>query len=363
MSGLRLESADIRSLTPVAHLPHVRGAGREDEEAWDRFVLDHAHGSPFHLIAWRKTIEETFGFRPMYRVAMNDEGICGILPLFLVDNLLTGKVLLSSPFAVYGGILANSAAALTALREDVAALGRDLGVQHVELRNSHEEQCVGFERLPRYVTFTQAIAGDEEALLRTIPRKTRYMVRKALKEEYVCTRQSGASNVFLDLYLSNLRRLGTPAFPRKLFDRIFRNFGNMVDVREYAVNGKPAAAVLTFYFRGQVMPYYGASDPAMNAHSPNNFMYFDLMRWGSQNGYSVFDFGRSKKEVGGSYEFKAHWGMLERDLPYEVLLVKRKELPNFSPANSKFSALTQLWSRLPPGMTRVLGPMFVRLFP
>jgi hypothetical protein len=120
---------------------------------------------------------------------------------------------------------------------------------------------------------------------------------------------------------------------------------------------------MTFYFRDQVMPYYGASDPEFNAAAPNNFMYYDLMRWGGKNGYRVFDFGRSKKSGSGSYDFKAHWGMLERELPYEILLVKRKELPNFSPNNPRFNLAIRIWQHLPLAVTRRLGPYFVRLVP
>jgi FemAB-related protein (PEP-CTERM system-associated) len=249
------------------------------------------------------------------------------------------------------------------LRDDVAALGRNLQVEYVELRNAYNEQCVGFEPLLRYVTFTQAIGSDQETILQTIPRKTRYMVRKALKEQYTCTQRSSATSAFVDLYLRNLHRLGTPAFPRKLFDQLIHHFGNTVDVREYSLNGHVAAAVLTFYFRDRVMPYYGASDPAMNNHSPNNYMYFDLMRWGGQNGYATFDFGRSKKGVGGSYDFKAHWGMVERLLPYEVYLVKAKSLPNHNPANPKFSLPIKIWQTLPLWMTKLIGPSLVRFFP
>ena len=92
-------------------------------------------------------------------------------------------------------------------------------------------------------------------------------------------------------------------------------------------------------------------------------MYYDLMRWAGTNGYRVFDFGRSKKNVSGSYDFKAHWGMVERELPYEMLLVKRKALPNFTPANPIFSAPRRLWQKLPVGVTKAIGPMFLRLVP
>src|ERR1039458_3197774 len=123
-----------------------------------------------------------------------------------------------------------------------------------------------------------------------------------------------------------------------------------MDLREVVLNGKVASAVMTFYFRDQVMPY-------------NSFVCYDLTRWDGQNGYRVFDFGRSKKSGSGSYDFKAHWGMLERELPYEILLVKRKELPNFSPNNPRFNLAIQIWQHLPLAVTRRLGPYFVRLVP
>jgi hypothetical protein len=144
---------------------------------------------------------------------------------------------------------------------------------------------------------------------------------------------------------------------------LLKHFGEAADVREVRLGDHVASAVLSFYFRDQVVPYYGASDQAMNALAPNNFMYYDLMCSAARSGYTVFDFGRSKKNGSGSYDFKAHWGMAERDLPYEMLLVKRKELPNFSPTNPIFNAPRKLWAHLPLAVTRALGPLFIRLVP
>lgn len=341
----------------------VRLIDASDFARWDDFALRHPHGSPFHLIAWKKTIEEAFGYQSCYLMATEGWRVRGILPLFLVKNPLMGKVLLSSPFAVYGGILADSADVRQELAGHLRQLGERIGVQYIELRNGWADQTVGFEPVRRYVTFTQQIGPDEEQILQTIPRKTRYMVRKALKEGFAVNRVHSDSSAFFDLYSRNLRRLGTPCFPAKYFSSLLRNFGDRIDIREITLRGAVAAAVLTFYFRDQVMPYYGASDPAYNAAAPNNFMYFDLMRWGGANGFSLFDFGRSKKAASGSYDFKAHWGMLERELPYEVLLVKRKELPHYSPANPKFGAFIRAWQHVPLAVTRAIGPMLVKWVP
>ncbi len=82
---------------------------------WDEFVQAHPRSSPFHLLAWKRTIEESFRYRPYYLVARGGGRVRAVLPLFLVRNPLLGKALISSPFAVYGGILADSVEARDAL--------------------------------------------------------------------------------------------------------------------------------------------------------------------------------------------------------------------------------------------------------
>jgi hypothetical protein len=79
-------------------------------------------------------------------------------------------------------------------------------------------------------------------------------------------------------------------------------------------------------------------------------------------GVRQFDFGRSKLGS-GSYAFKTQWNMRERPLPYQFFLVRRKNMPNFSPANPRFKFAISLWKALPLPVTRVLGPAMVRAFP
>jgi len=333
----------------------------DDESRWDDFVFRHIHGSAFHLIAWQKSIEETFGHRPYYLLATRGEEIEALLPLFLVNNFILGKVLMSSPFAVYGGVLANTDEAHEAIRQKVISLAKTLGVQYVELRNGYPEQRLGFSLIDRYVTFTRAATTDGSAILASLEASTRNKIRKSLKHP-VESRDAADLGPFFELLAITYRRLGTPFFPRKHFEALQRNFGKMLQIREVAVNGKVIAASLNFLFRDECHNFNSGSDLTYKAMAPNNYMYFDLIQWAGQHGCRTFDFGRSK--VGsGPYEFKKYWGTTIRELPYEILLVKRKELPNFSPANSKFQFAIKVWQKLPLWLTKVAGPYLIRFFP
>lgn len=335
----------------------------EDESArWDSFVYAHALGSPFHLCAWRNAISKTFNYTPYYLAAWQGRRICGVLPLFLVENLLIGKSLISSPFAVYGGILSETTEARDQLRAHAMDLGAKLRVDYIEFRNAHSEQCSGVTNVRRYVNFSQTLCPEEDELLAAIPRKTRAAIRKSLKQGFDVRSHRTNSRAFEQLYSENLRRLGTPSFSSKHFRNLLDAFGKDAEIREVLLEGKVVAAVMSFYFRDQVLPYYGASDPDYNDFGPNNFMYFDQMRWAGQKGFLTFDFGRSKPDT-GSYHFKAHWGMREKQLPYEIILIRRKSMPDFSPKNVKFTLPIRVWQHLPLAITRFIGPTFVRLVP
>jgi FemAB-related protein (PEP-CTERM system-associated) len=329
---------------------------------WDDFVQAHPRSSPFHLLAWKRTIEESFRYRPYYLAARGGGRVRAVLPLFLVRNPLLGKALISSPFAVYGGILADSAGARDALYGYVKGLGEELGVDYIELRNAWPEQCGGISNVSRYVTFTQELAPDEAKLLESLPKKTRNLVRKSLRQPFRMEYNVRDVGRLDAVHSRNMRRLGTPNFPRKYFASVLANFGETADVREVWLDDKVMAVSLNFYYHGEMHTYHAAADSRFNALGPNTFMYFDHLRWAGQHGFRVFDFGRSKRDT-GTFDFKRHWNTKMRELPYEVLLVNRKELPNFSPANPRFNFAIRTWRRLPLPVTRTLSRFVFPLFP
>lgn len=341
----------------------VRLARPEDDRAWNEFVDSHPLGTPFHLTAWRDCIQETFGYKPRLMLAEEDGRVRGVLPLFLVFTPLAGRILLSSPFAVYGGVLAADAEAQSALKAGLEDLARSEKVQYVELRNAWESQCLGYDQVRRYVTFTRELNGSEEDLFNAIAKKAQNKIRKSLKYN-LTARKAEDLEPFYRLYFTNLRRLGTPAFPRDYFPRILRAFGESVYVLEILHESRPVAAMLTFEYKGAIMPYYGASDRDAHHLAPNNFLYWEFIRSGLARGMRVLDFGRTKKIVDdGVYYFKSHWGTQIRELPYEIFLVNRRTLPNLSPANPKFSPFIAVWKRLPLWVTNRLGPLLIKWVP
>src|SRR6266478_10239438 len=108
---------------------------------WDAFVRSMPGGSPFHLLAWKRAVETTFGHRPRYIMAVSEHGIEGVLPLFEVRGLLGGRGLVSVPYGVYGGVCATSAAAREALVGASRQLAGRVKADYVELRHRSGQEA------------------------------------------------------------------------------------------------------------------------------------------------------------------------------------------------------------------------------
>jgi FemAB-related protein (PEP-CTERM system-associated) len=331
----------------------VRPFVEADREAWNAFVHAEADGTFFHLAEWRDVLDRAFGHRTHYLLVERGGQLVGVLPLAEVKSVLFGHALVSTPFCVYGGIVAQDESAHAALEEAACSLARDLRVDHIEMRNRHRRHP-DWPCKDLYVTFRKAIDPDSERNMLAIPRKQRAMVRKGFKEELRVEVDEQVDRHY-DMYSESLRNLGTPVFSKRYLRILKDVFGEACDIVTILKDDRAVASVLNFYFRDEVLPYYGGGTQEARAVAGNDFMYWQVMERAREKGCRVFDYGRSKRGT-GAYDFKTYWGFEPEPLYYEYYLVKRKEMPNLSPTNPKFGKAIELWRRMPLKVTQLVGP-------
>jgi FemAB-related protein (PEP-CTERM system-associated) len=340
----------------------LRTYGDTDPGKWDEYVLRHPLGSMFHLSEWKRVVEKCFGFESRYLFAEEQGQICGVLPLFLVRNILQGRSLISTPYAVYGGPCADDPQVESLLRDGARQMAQYERVQYLELREQRPIADEGFLTKELYVTFDLELPESAEKLQRILPRDTRYMIRKAQKNGLQAIVDNRAIDTFYEVYSRSFHNLGTPVFSKRLFQIILEEFGERCEITTIRREGKALASVLSFRFKDWILPYFGGSLIEGRQYAANNFMYWEVMKRALEMGIRYFDFGRSKLGS-GSYAFKTQWNMRERPLPYQFALVRRKSLPNFSPANPKFKLAISIWKSMPFELTKIIGPAVVHLFP
>jgi len=335
----------------------VRPATDSDRDRWEAFVAACPEATFFHRFGWRRVVEEGLRHRTRFLLAERDGALAGVLPLAQVRSLLFGHNLVSLPCCVYGGVAATDPDAVRALTDAACRLAQDLGVDALEMRNLAPREP-NWPRKDLYVTFRKEITADPEANMKAIPRKQRAVVRKAIQAG-LAARQVQDLDRFFGIYAASVRNLGTPVFPRKYFRLLSEEFGPDCELAVVSHAGQDIASVMSFYFRDQVLPYYGGSLPAARGVGGNDFMYWDLMSRAGARGVRLFDYGRSKQGA-GSYSFKKNWGFEPQPLHYEYHLVRAKEVPQVNPNNPKYHYFIETWKRLPLAVANAIGPFLAR---
>jgi FemAB-related protein (PEP-CTERM system-associated) len=335
----------------------VRELQSVDFSRWDDFVSGCSEATFFHRAGWKTVIERAFGHRTVFLYAESGGRIEGILPLAEVKSVLFGHALVSLPFCVYGGIAAGSERARKALDEAAVALAQELRVGHLEYRSltAHHPDWVHSDL---YVTFRKPIDPDVERNLNEIPRKQRAMVRKGIKAGLKGEIDEGVERFFA-AYAHSVHRLGTPVFSKRYFVILREVFGKDCDVLTVTLGENLVASVMSFYFRDEVLPYYGGGTDSAREVAGNDFMYWELMRRACERGVRVFDYGRSKRGT-GSFDFKKNWGFEPQPLHYEYRLVRGKRIPEHNPLNPKYRLFIKLWQRLPVPLANLIGPHIVK---
>lgn len=331
----------------------VRAAGASDEARIEAFLAAHPGATPFHRPAWSRAVERATGHAAHYLLAEQGGAVAGLLPLTHIRSRLFGSALVSAGFGVGGGILACSEGAAAALAGEAAALAGRFGCG-AELRGGPVPE--GWARAEGdYAGFARDLPSDEAQILAAIPRKQRAEVRRALG--YGLEVEIGRDlATHYRIYSESVRNLGTPVFPRALFEAMLDEFGADADILTVRRrDGEALASVLSFYFKNVVYPYWGGGIFQARAARANELMYFALMRHAAGRGCSRFDFGRSKTDT-GAFAYKKNWGFEPRPLAYAHWAGRRET----NPLSPRYRLQVALWKRLPLPVANLAGPILAR---
>ena len=257
-----------------------------------------------------------------------------------------------------GGALAELEETAAGLCRAAEELARRLSCSTIELRGGEAPEH-WHVRTDGHCSFVTNLAADDDAQLQAIPRKQRAEVRKGLAEDLVVSVGRGPEEraAHYAVYAESVRNLGTPVFPRSLFEATLDALD--CDILTVSHRGKPVASVLSFYHAGAVMPYWGGGTHEARRLRANDRMYYELMLHARRRGCTRFDFGRSKTNS-GAWAFKKNWGFEPEPLSYASWTAPGAEPRDADPTSAKHAARIALWRRLPLSLANRLGPPIAR---
>lgn len=334
-----------------------------EAERIEAFVAAHPDGTAFHRPVWQRAVAQGTGNTALALVAERGLDLGAYLPLTEVHSPIFGRLLASSGFAVGGGVLAQRAEDCEAVIAAAEELALRRSCPTIELRGGPMPQGrAGWHvQSDSHCGFVRELAEDDETQLTAIPRKQRAEVRRSLNDTLTIHigRDEADRAAHYAVYAASVRNLGTPVFPRALFDAVLDNFGEDADILTVRHEGTPVASVLSLYHRGAVLPYWGGGTWSARYLRANERMYYELMLHARRKGSTRFDFGRSKTGS-GPFHYKRNWGFEAEPLTYASWTAPGSPPRDANPTSAKHSLQVAVWQRLPLSIANRLGPPIAR---
>ena len=325
-----------------------------------------------HDPRWLAVLRDSLGHRPVALIARDDAGrFRGWLPMVSVSSRLFGRFLVSLPYLNRGGVVADDEKTAAALLDEADSLAARMRVQYLELRQADEPLRHPMLNARREDKVNMMLGlpaeGDPDSLWSAIGSKVRNQVRKGDKHG-LAIRFGGVELLdgFYDVFAENMRDLGTPVYPRKLFACILDCFAREAELALVTSEGVPAAGALLLHERereggGTTQVPSASCLRRFNATNANMWMYHRVLLRAMERGSARFDFGRSTPDS-GTYRFKKQWGAKPEPTTWQYH-VRYGELGAMRPDHPKMRRRVEAWQRLPVWVTRMVGPRIVRGIP
>lgn len=335
--------------------------------SWNNFIKNHPNASVFHRWEWGG-LADLYGHERFYLLAKEGDEVVGVLPLVFIKSFLFGRQLISLPFCEYGGPLAGRAETAAALVRRGLEIAKDHRAESVELRGVSSQLCPvvedwGFKPLEKNVTFKLDLALGKEAVWKGCEGgRVRTAVRKAEKKGARLVEAADVEDVedYYRLRLITEKRHGSPPHSFDFFKKIWEGFFDQglmkLNFAEY--QGQRVAAIIFFPFQDKILYWSSVAADAARKLEAQTFLVWKAIEWGCENGYKTFDMGRTRRGT-GVYNYKKSFGTFEEPLDDYVFYFGKERQPP-EPEKGAYKILTDLWSKLPIPVARILGPHIVK---
>jgi FemAB-related protein (PEP-CTERM system-associated) len=275
---------------------------------------------------------------------------------------LFGHFLASVPFFDYGGLLADDPAAANQLAGAAVRLAEEVGAGHIELRQSMAAD-IPWQCQTHKVALAIQVSGNPEDHWSALSSRLRGKIRKA--------RNSGARfeiagpeklGDFYRVFSRNMRDLGTPVYPRALFENAMKIFSGSAHLFLVYSGREPVAGALGLQSGDNIDLPWICSHYGFSSMYANEFLYWSVLEWTCRAGLRTLDLGRSTRDS-GPHRFKSQWKPREKVQHWYCWTAPGQPPPQLSPESRKFRLAVRCWRKLPVPIAGIAGPRIAKYIP
>lgn len=340
---------------------NIRETTIADQEQWDTFVHAHSTPTPYQLFGWPIAIEKTYNFKSISFLAESDNKISGILPTTLFNIPLGSSSLISLPYCDVASTLTTDEYTGEALLNYAITYAENNNISNIVIRgkipkNYSSKNAFSLSQTRDKVRMILKLPASPDELWSTFKSKLRSQIRKAEKNNLVFRFANKNTNDFFKVFSHNMRDLGSPVHSPMLFQHTFKQLDKQVQVG-LVYNGQQVIGAGIIMHAGNTISIPWASTlRSYNNLNPNMLLYWQFLKYATEQGCTHFDFGRSTPGE-GTFRFKSQWGAQATPLTWTTIHIKEKPVKRVTTrTNRKREVVANLWQHLPLPFANFLGP-------
>lgn len=338
--------------------------GPGDVGVWDGFARARPGHGIYHTEAWRRILEHSYGFEPLYLVARRSSRIVEGLPLFSVRHpLLPISKLVSTPFnGCSPAFLGDDRAAQEAIVDRAVAIARERSARYLEIRTDAElpwlEERDFAARRP--LAFPRLLLSDRESTFRRLANSHRGAVKQAsrLGVEVSQSDQLADLATFYRIMLDLFQGFGSPTAKLSYFEQIWRELGARDECRLLVARHEERVlgAGLFFFCNRRAVYKNSACAPDSLRFRPYNALVWRAIEMAIERGVEEMDLGATSPADTGLLQFKLNWGAEPRRPVYYYHAVSG-HFPELEQYFDAYAWQKAIWRRLPRALVARIGPL------
>jgi hypothetical protein len=179
--------------------------------------------------------------------------------------------------------------------------------------------------------------------------------------------RTGASlNDFYQVFGQFAHRSGTPVFGLDFLQRVVAAFPDSFHIAVVRQESEPIGAFFQLELADVAYGMWGATLHEYLKLRPNYLVYWELIKYASEQGFAYLDMGRSRANSGAS-DFKGQWGGASRPIYQQVVVRDRAggagSVTQRIGSGGPMQWVTRMWPKLPLPVAAYLGPKLRRHVP
>jgi len=344
----------------------VRYLKPEDENLVDAYAASHKDALIYHTTQWKRVIEKTYGYKPAYLLALENDRVHGLLPLFIVRGLWGKKRLVSLPYSHMVQPICEDETVLAIILSRAEEIAKKLNAEYIQLKCELKEPGPKWEQASFCFDSRLGLGKDIDAIFKKFKSNTRRNIKKAQKSELSIHigRRPKDFEAFYDLIVETRKRQGAPPYSKAFFLQLYEHLDpKQMQLYLASYKNRPIAGIIMLYHGLNAIYAYGASvsDRTLLQMRPNDLLFWNVIKDAWQNDYQCFDFGITPFHNRGLLRFKSQWGTIDTNVQYTYYLNRVSKVPVLDRSGRLGTFVSSMFRFLPRSILKAIGPIVLKL--